>query len=186
MCGGDEHSHDQSAFGRTGSSASAAGSAGCLVTVVSRSCCESEDGEGPVDIAACPAGGLGGVVPPGLVRGADGEVPSSAAMALVLIVCGRWRCLRGRGCRAASARTQWPAGRGRRPAMVSGPAWVAHAAASWPPSRQGVPRCLVRPGHAGRPAFARHPGPCPRAHSGRQVSWRGTARSSPDADLVMG
>ena len=42
-------------------------------TVVSRSSLESENGEGPVHVAAGPADGFGGVVPSGQGQGADGE-----------------------------------------------------------------------------------------------------------------
>jgi serine/threonine protein kinase len=43
-------------------------------TVVPRSCCESEDGEGSVHSACCPSGGFGDVGASGESEGADGEV----------------------------------------------------------------------------------------------------------------
>src|SRR5258708_27755420 len=43
-------------------------------TAVSRSEIGSENGKGPVHVAAGPAGGFGGVVPSGQVQGSDGEV----------------------------------------------------------------------------------------------------------------
>jgi hypothetical protein len=36
------------------------------------------NGAGPAHVAAGPAGGFGGVVPPGQVEGSDGEVPQVA------------------------------------------------------------------------------------------------------------